>query len=75
MTSFSTSRLLLSSLSRRPHGVLIAGGFALTCLLSAPAQAADQYCARTNPGLCTLGTVVGFDGNSDTYFWSPTQKP
>ena len=75
MTALSTSRLLLSSLSRRPHGVLIAGGFALTCLLSAPAQAADQYCARTNPGLCTLSTVVGFAGNSDTYFWSPTLRP
>jgi hypothetical protein len=75
MTALSTSRLLLSSLSRRPHGVLIACAGALTCLLSAPAQAADQYCARTNPGLCTLSTVVGFAGNSDTYFWSPTLQP
>jgi hypothetical protein len=55
--------------------VLIAGGFALTCLLSNPAQAADQYCTRTNPGLCTLNNVVGFASNSDTYFWSPMLQP
>ena len=75
MTSFPTSRLLLYSLTRRPQGVLIAGGFALTCLLSNPAQAADQYCTRTNPGLCTLNNDVGFASNSDTYFWSPMLQP
>jgi hypothetical protein len=48
---------------------------ALTCLLSNPAQAADQYCTRTNPGLCTLNNVVGFASNSDTYFWSPMLQP
>ena len=75
MTSFPTSRLLLYSLTRRPQGVLIAGGFALTYLLSNPAQAADQYCTRTNPGLCTLNNDVGFASNSDTYFWSPMLQP
>lgn len=75
MTSFPTSRLLLYSLTRRSQGVLIAGGFALTCLLSNPAQAADQYCTRTNPGLCTLNNDVGFASNSDTYFWSPMLQP
>jgi len=70
MRLFSTFPLNPSPI-RRPHGVLMAGGFALTCLLSNPAQAADQYCARNNPGLCTLNSVVGFNGNSDTYFWSP----
>ena len=75
MTSFPTSRLLLYSLTRRPQGVLIAGGFALTCLLSNPAQAVDQYCTRTNPGLCTLNNDVGFASNSDTYFWSPMLQP
>jgi hypothetical protein len=48
---------------------------ALTCLLSNPAQAVDQYCTRTNPGLCTLNNVVGFASNSDTYFWSPMLQP
>ena len=75
MTSFPTSSLLLYSLTRRPQGVLIAGGFALTYLLSNPAQAVDQYCTRTNPGLCTLNNDVGFASNSDTYFWSPMLQP
>jgi len=75
MTSFPTSRLLLYSLTRRPHGVLMACAGALTCLLSNPAQAVDQYCTRTNPGLCTLNNVVGFASNSDTYFWSPMLQP
>ena len=75
MTSFPTSRPHPCCLNRRPQGVLIAGGFALTCLLSNPAQAADQYCTRTNPGLCTLNNVVGFASNSDTYFWSPMLQP
>ena len=75
MTSFPTSSLLLYSLTRRPQGVLIAGGFALTYLLSNPAQAADQYCTRTNPGSCTLNNDVGFASNSDTYFWSPMLQP
>ena len=75
MTSFPTSRLLLYCLTRRPHGVLMACAGALTCLLSNPAQAADQYCTRTNPGLCTLNNVVGFASNSDTYFWSPMLQP
>ncbi|MCX5959369.1 MAG: hypothetical protein NT053_05885 [Cyanobacteria bacterium] len=74
-TSFPASRLHPSCLTRRPQGVLIAGGFALTYLLSNPAQAADQYCTRTNPGLCTLNNVVGFASNSDTYFWSPMLQP
>ncbi|WP_411872337.1 hypothetical protein [Vulcanococcus limneticus] len=74
-TSFPASRPHPSCLNRRPQGVLIAGGFALTCLLSTPAQAVDQYCARTNPGLCTLNNVVGFASNSDTYFWSPVLQP
>ena len=75
MTSFPTSRPHPCCLNRRPQGVLIAGGFALTCLLSNPAQAADQYCTRTNPGLCTLNNVVGFASTSDTYFWSPMLQP
>ena len=75
MNTFPTFRLQPSILTGPPHGVLMAGGFALTCLLSTPAQAVDQYCARTNPGLCTLNGVVGFDRNRDTYFWSPNSTP
>jgi hypothetical protein len=55
--------------------VLVAGGFALTCLLSNPAQAADQYCSSNKPASCKLNTVAGFNGNSDTYFWSPVLAP
>ena len=71
MTSFSTSGLLLFRLNRLPHAVLMAGGLALTFVLgSTPAQAADQYCTRSSPGTCRLDP--GFNGDTDTYFWSPT---
>ena len=71
MTSFSTSGLLQFSFNRLPHAVLMAGGLALTCVLgSTPAQAADQYCTRSSPGTCSLDP--GFNGDTDTYFWSPT---
>lgn len=75
MTSFPTSRLLLSSLTRRPHGVVMACAGALTCLLSTPAQAVDQYCSINRPGFCTLSTVAGFNRSRDTYFWSPVLAP
>jgi len=75
MTSFPTSRFLLSSLTRRPHGVVMACAGALTCLLSTPAQAVDQYCSINRPGFCTLSTVAGFNRSSDTYFWSPELAP
>ena len=75
MIPFPTFRLQPSIRIAPPHGAVMAGGFALTCLLSNPAQAADQFCARTNPGLCTLNGVVGFNRNSDTYFWSPNSMP
>ena len=75
MIPFPTFRLQPSILTGPPHGVLMASGFALTCLLSTPAQAVDQYCARTNPGLCTLNNAVGFNSGSDTYFWSPNSSP
>jgi hypothetical protein len=48
---------------------------ALTCLLSTPAQAVDQYCSINRPGFCTLSTVAGFNRSSDTYFWSPVLAP
>jgi hypothetical protein len=71
MSSFSTSGLLPFSFNRLPHAVPIAGGLALTCVLgSTPAQAADQYCTRSIPGTCRLNP--GFNGDTDTYFWSPT---
>ncbi len=71
MSSFSTSGLLPFSFNRLPHAVPIAGGLALTCVLgSTPAQAADQYCTRSIPGTCRLDP--GFNGDTDTYFWSPT---
>jgi len=71
MTSFSTSGLLLFSFNRLPHAVLMAGGLALTCVLgSTPAQATDQYCTRMIPGTCRFNP--GFNGDTDTYFWSPT---
>jgi hypothetical protein len=47
----------------------------LTCLLSTPAQAVDQYCSINRPGFCTLNTVAGFNRSSDTYFWSPVLAP
>jgi hypothetical protein len=75
MTALSTSRLLLSSLSRHPQGVLMACAGALTCLLSAPAQADDQYCSINKPAFCKLNAVAGFNRNSDTYFWSPVLAP
>ncbi len=75
MTSFPTSRLLLSSLTRRPQGVVMACAGALTCLLSTPAQAVDQYCSINRPGFCTLSTVAGFNRSRDTYFWSPVLAP
>lgn len=75
MTSFPTSRFLLSSLTRRPHGVVMACAGALTCLLSTPAQAVDQYCSINRPGFCTLSTMAGFNRSSDTYFWSPVLAP
>lgn len=75
MNPFPTFRLQPSILTGPLHGALMVGGFALTCLLSTPAKAGDQYCARTNPGLCTLNAGVGFASNSDTYFWSPTLQP
>ncbi|MEI6112657.1 MAG: hypothetical protein WCP63_13475 [Cyanobium sp. ELA712] len=74
MTSFSTSGLLLFSFNRLPHAVLMAGGLALTCVLgSTPAQAADQYCTLSSPGTCKFNS--GFNGDTDTYFWSPNSKP
>jgi hypothetical protein len=48
---------------------------ALTCLLSTPAQAVDQYCSINRPGFCTLSTMAGFNRSSDTYFWSPVLAP
>jgi hypothetical protein len=48
---------------------------ALTCLLSTPAQAVDQYCSINRPGFCTLSTVAGFNRSRDTYFWSPVLAP
>jgi len=75
MNPFPTVRLHPSSISGRPHGVLMAGGFALTCLLSNPAQAADQYCSINKPAFCKLNAAAGFNRNSDTYFWSPVLAP
>jgi hypothetical protein len=48
---------------------------ALTCLLSNPAQAEDQYCSINKPAFCKLNAVAGFNRNSDTYFWSPVLAP
>ena len=75
MTALLTSRLHLSSLSFRPQGVLMACAGALTCLLSTPAQAVDQYCSIHNPAFCKLNTEAGFNGKTDTYFWSPDRQP
>lgn len=75
MTSFTPSRLLLSSRNLHPHGVLMAGGLAFTCLLGTPAQAVDQYCIRNNPGACAVNAGAGFAANTDTYFWSPSTPP
>jgi hypothetical protein len=75
MTALLTTRLHLSSLSCRPQGVLMACAGALTCLLSTPAQAVDQYCSINSPAFCKLNTVAGFNRNTDTYFWSPVLAP
>jgi hypothetical protein len=75
MTVFNALRMQRTNRTGRPQRLLMAGGFTLTCLLSNPARAVDQYCARANPGLCTLNTTVGFSGNSNTYFWSPVTAP
>jgi len=48
---------------------------ALTCLLSTPALAVDQYCSINRPGFCKLSTAAGFNRSSDTYFWSPVLAP
>ena len=75
MPDTNTPNLPLSSLGRHSRGALMAAAGALACVLGTPAQAADQYCTRANPGFCTLNNGVGFVGNIDTYFWSPTLQP
>jgi len=70
------SRMHSFSLSRNPHGVLMAGGFALTCLLSNPAKAGDQYCSFPSPHqLNKCPVAAGFNTSTDTYFWSPISQP
>jgi hypothetical protein len=53
----------------------MASAGALTCLLSTPALAVDQYCSINRPGFCKLSTAAGFNRSSDTYFWSPVLAP
>jgi hypothetical protein len=75
MSDTNSLNLLPSSPGRHSRGALMAAAGALACVLGAPVQAADQYCTRTNPGLCNLSGVAGFTSNTDTYFWSPALQP
>ena len=76
MTVFTTSRSRIQRIERTalPHRLLLAGGFAFTCLLSNPAQATDQYCT-SKASFCQLSTTEPFTTSSDTYFWSPAVAP